>query len=68
MASVAAGYDNGISFPSAFCTLGLNTALIISLLVDLGFQIYMLFLNCWFSKRLEHYNNMRRPFCGYYNA
>jgi len=71
-ASVTAGYDNGTSFPSAFCTSGfasLNTALIISLLVDVGFQIYMLFLNWRFSKRLEHYNNMKGPFYGgYYNA
>jgi len=71
-ASVADGYDNGTAFPSGFCSSGfesLNTAFIISLLVDLGFQMYMLFLNWRFSKRLEHYNSMKGPFYGgYYNA
>jgi len=71
-ASAAAGYDNGSAFPSSFCTCGfesLSTAFIISLLVDLGFQMYMLFLNWRFSKRLEHYNSMKGPFYGgYYNA
>jgi hypothetical protein len=41
-ASVTAGYDNGASFPSSFCTSGFTsvyTAFIISLLVDLGFQV-----------------------------
>jgi len=41
-ASVTAGYDNGTSFPSAFCTSGfpsVYTALIISLLADIGFQV-----------------------------
>jgi len=70
--SVVAGYDNGSSFPGAFCATGfgsISTAFIISLLVDLGFQIYMLFLNWRFSKRLEHYNSMKGPFYGgYYNA
>lgn len=40
--SVTAGYDNGSSFPSGFCTTGfasLNIAFIISLLVDLVFQV-----------------------------
>jgi len=71
-ASAAAGYDNGSAFPSGFCTTGfssLNTAFIIGLLADLGFQIYMLFLNWRFSKRLEHYNSMKGPYYGgYYNA
>jgi hypothetical protein len=41
-ASVTAGYDNGTSFPSGFCVSGfssLYTAMIISLLADLGFQV-----------------------------
>jgi hypothetical protein len=43
-ASVTAGYDNGTSFPGAFCTSGFTsvyTAFIISLLADIGFQV------CW---------------------
>jgi len=60
------------TIPSEFCSLGfasLNTAFIISLLVDLVFQLYMFFLTWRFSKRLEHYSNMKGPFHGgYYNA
>jgi len=60
------------SLPSGFCTLGfssLNTAFIVSLLVDLVCQFYMFFLTWRFSKRLEHYSNMKGPFHGgYYNA
>lgn len=60
------------TIPGTFCTEGfsnINIAFIISLLVDLGFQIYMLFLNWRFSKRLEHYQTMKGPFIGgYYNA
>jgi len=71
-ASVTAGYDNGTSFPGAFCVAtfpSIYTAFVISLLVDLGFQIYMLFLNWRFSKRLEHYDGMKGPhYGGYYNA
>jgi len=70
-ASAAEGYDTS-TFPSGFCTAGwgsINTAFTISLLVDLGFQMYMLFLNWRFSKRLEHYNSMKGPFYGgYYNG
>ncbi|KAG7452174.1 uncharacterized protein BT62DRAFT_926390 [Guyanagaster necrorhizus] len=71
-ASAAAGYSTSTSFPSTFCTSGfssLYTAFIISLLIDLGFQMYMYFLNWRFSRRLEHYSNMKGPFHGgYYNA
>jgi len=71
-ASVAAGFDTGRALPAGFCTAGfssLNTAFIVGLLVDLGFQMYMMFLNWRFSKRLEHYQNMKGPFNGgYYNA
>jgi len=60
------------TMPNTICDPGwqtLFTIFIVSLLVDLTFQIYMLFLNWRFSKRLEHYNNMKGPFNGgYYNA
>ncbi|CAA7264743.1 unnamed protein product [Cyclocybe aegerita] len=60
------------SMPGGFCAMGfssLNIAFIISLLVDLVFQVYMYFLTWRFSKRLEHYSNMKGPFYGgYYNA
>ncbi|KAK0481788.1 hypothetical protein IW261DRAFT_1472469 [Armillaria novae-zelandiae] len=66
-ASAAAGYSTSTSFPSTFCSSGfssLYTAFIISLLADLGCQMYMFFLNWRFSKRLEHYSNMKGPFHG----
>lgn len=60
------------SMPGGFCAAGfnsLNTAFIISLLVDIACQIYMYFLAWRFSKRLEHYSTMKGPFYGgYYNA
>jgi len=60
------------TMPNELCTPGwqsLFTIFIVALLVDLAFQLYMLFLNWRFSKRLEHYNNMKGPFHGgYYNA
>lgn len=69
--STTSATDSG-TIPSGFCTLGfssLNTAFILSLLVDLVFQFYMFFLTWRFSKRLEHYSNMKGPFYGgYYNA
>ncbi|KAI5124100.1 hypothetical protein M0805_000914 [Coniferiporia weirii] len=71
-ASAQDGYNNGASFPSGFCTAGFSSlyaAFIVSLLVDLVFQIYMLFLNWRFSKRLEHYREMKGPyFGGFYNS
>jgi len=71
-ASANAGYGNTSSFPDGICAAGfssLYTAYIVSLLVDLGFQMYMLFLNWRFSKRLEHYNALKGPlYGGYYNA
>jgi len=71
-ASVTAGYDNGAAFPSSFCTSGfssLYTALVISLLVDIGCQIYMLFLNWRFHTKQKHYCSMRGPSDGgYYSA
>jgi hypothetical protein len=69
--AVASSADRG-SIPAGFCTAGaktLNTVFIVSLLIDLVFQIYMYFLNWRFTKRLEHYNQMKGPFYGgYYNA
>lgn len=59
------------SLPSTFCATGfssLNVAFIISLLVDLAFQLYMFFLTWRFSKRLEHYAHMKGPFHGGYYA
>jgi len=71
-ASVTAGYQTSAAFPGAFCAKGfssVNTAFIVSLLVDLACQVYMFFLSWRFSKRLEHYANMKGPFNGgYYNA
>jgi len=70
--SVMAGYDNGSAFPSTFCTSGfssLYTAFVISLLADIGCQMYMMFLNWRFCTRLEHYNSMKGPVGGvYYNT
>jgi len=71
-ARVTAGISTSGSVPSGFCAMGfssLNSAFILSLLVDLVFQVYMFFLTWRFSKRLEHYSNMKGPFNGgYYNA
>lgn len=39
---MAAGFDTGRALPAGFCTAGfssLNTAFIVGLLVDLGFQV-----------------------------
>lgn len=55
------------NLPAGFCVSGftsLNYAFIISLLVDLVCQLYMLFLNWRFSKRLEHYREMSGPYQG----
>lgn len=69
--SAAAGYGNTSSFPDALCAPGfsaLYTAFIVSLLVDLAFQMYMFFLNWRFSKRLEHYSKMNPLAGGYYQT
>jgi len=58
------------SLPPVFCTYGfatLNTAFIISLLVDLGLQIYLYFLTWRYSKRLEHYEDLKPYMGGYYS-
>jgi len=71
-ASAVAGYSNSASFPSGFCTSGfasLNSAFIVSLLVDLVFQFYMFFLVWRFQALLTEYAGMKGPFYGgYYNA
>ncbi|RDB28726.1 hypothetical protein Hypma_015978 [Hypsizygus marmoreus] len=70
--SAASGVSASGSLPSGFCVAGfssLNVAFIVSLLVDIVCQVYMYFLTWRFSKRLEHYSNMKGPFHGgYYNA
>jgi len=68
--SAANGYNTSRAFPTAFCVVGfsgVNTAFIISLLADLGFQMYMFFLTWRFCARLEKYSGMNGPFGnGYY--
>jgi len=61
------------TMPSALCDPGWHTLFIIfivALLIDLVFQIYMLFLNWRFCTRLEHYDGMKGPHHGgyYYGA
>jgi len=59
------------TIPSAVCTSGfssLNTAFIASLVIDLVCQMYMFFLTWRYSKRLEHYADMKGPFSGGYYA
>jgi len=69
-ASAQAGYGDGSTLPSGFCSAGISsivTAFTAGLIVDLLFQFYMFFLNWRFTKRLEHYSNMKGPFGnGYY--
>lgn len=70
--SAESGYETSASFPTGFCATGsssLLTVFIVALLVDFVCQVYMYFLTWRFSKRLEHYSNMKGPFNGgYYNA
>jgi len=54
-----AEYAAKTSFPVGFCSAGfssLNAAFIISLLVDIAFQLYMFFLTWRNQRRMEHYN------------
>jgi hypothetical protein len=71
-ASAALNISTTYAFPTEFCIVGfpaVNTAFIVSLLVDLGFQLYMFFLVWRFCARLVHYSGMKGPFGnGYYNA
>lgn len=70
--AVAASASKPSTMPGGFCAAGyssLNTAFIISLLVDIACQMYMYFLAWRYSKRLEHYATMKGPYHGgYYNA
>jgi len=70
--SAAANISSSPAFPAEFCIVGfptINTAFIVGLLVDLGFQMYMFFLVWRFCARLVHYSGMKGPFGnGYYNA
>jgi hypothetical protein len=53
-----ADYAAKASFPVGFCTAGfssLYTAFIVSLLVDLAFQMYMFFMTWRYQRRLERY-------------
>lgn len=56
--SANAEYAANSSFPVGFCTAGfssLYTAFVISLLADLGFQMYMFFMTWRYQRRLERY-------------
>jgi hypothetical protein len=69
--SEEAGYGNTTKFPEGICAPGwqsLFTAFIVSLLVDLAFQMYMFFLNWRFMKRLQRYSSMKGPYGNYYTA
>jgi hypothetical protein len=69
--SAEAGYGTTGSFPPGICAPGwqnLFTAFIVSLLVDIAFQMYMFFLNWRFMKRLQRYTNMKGPYGNYYTA
>jgi len=68
-ASAAAGYGSGTSFPDGFCMAGFSStyaAFVGGLVVDIAFQLYMFFLVWRFSKRLEHYSNLKGPYNGGY--
>jgi len=60
-----------VTMPAELCTASFHsifTAFTISLLVDLAFQLYMLFLNWRYTKLLEHYTQFKGPMSGgYYN-
>jgi len=60
------------TLPGTMCTPGwqsLFTIFIIALLVDLVFQIYMMFLNWRFYKRLQHYDALKNTtYSGYYDV
>ncbi|GBE77474.1 hypothetical protein SCP_0103490 [Sparassis crispa] len=68
-ASAAAGYGGKTALPSTFCTAGfpsLYAAFIVSLIVDLAFQLYMFFLTWRYGKLLEDYAGMKATGNGYY--
>jgi hypothetical protein len=65
--SAEAGYANASSFPNAICGPGwhsLFTAFIVSLLVDLGFQLYAFFLNWRFKTRMLRYTVIPNKYPG----
>jgi hypothetical protein len=65
-----AEYAAKASFPVGFCSAGfnsLNAAFIVSLLVDLVFQMYMFFLTWRYQRRMERYEIVKAP-TGYYDA
>jgi hypothetical protein len=68
--SVEANYSQSPAMPTGICIFGfpaVNTAFIISLLVDIAFQMYMFFLMWRFCVRMVHYSGMKGPFGnGYY--
>jgi hypothetical protein len=69
--SEEAGYGNTAGFPNAICGPGwhsLFTAFIVSLLVDLGFQMYAFFLNWRFKRRIERYTMISNKFPGLQHA
>jgi hypothetical protein len=66
-----AEYATKSTFPVGFCSAGFssfNAAFIISLLVDLVFQIYMFFLTWRYQRRIERYDLMKVSNGGYYDA
>jgi len=59
------------TLPLTFCEPAFSTlsrAFTVSLVIDIACQIYMFFLTWRFSKRLEHYADMKGPFSGGYYA
>ncbi|KAJ3922044.1 hypothetical protein F5877DRAFT_34649, partial [Lentinula edodes] len=59
--------DDSTTFPAGFCAAGFSSiyvVFIVSLLVDLVFQIYMYFMTWRYQKRLEHYSSMKGPYAG----
>lgn len=64
--------QNTLRMPIGICTASfqsLFTAFTVSLLVDIGFQLYMFFMTWRYSKRLEHYREMKGPVLGgFYNS
>lgn len=70
-AQVPGAYTTVTAIPTAFCTLPFSSLyyiFVFSLLIDIGFQLYMFFLTWRFSKRIEHYADMKGPFAGGYYA
>ncbi|KAG8684785.1 hypothetical protein FRC09_015145 [Ceratobasidium sp. 395] len=55
---------SAVAMPNAICNGAfgsLFTAFIIGILIDLGLQLYMFFLNWRYCKRLEHYREFKGP-------